>query len=63
MTAIHLTTSDGKERSLFLRDGPDEDGALKARIRNALAQAERPDAVLVDLLGELMDAESRESVK
>ena len=54
VTAVHLTTSDGKERSLFLRDGADEDGALKARIRNVLAQTERPDAVLVDLLGEVM---------
>ena len=63
VTAIHLTTSDGKERSLFLRNGVDEDGALKARIRQVLAQTERPDAVLVDLLGEMMDTESRESVK
>lgn len=63
VTAVHLTTSDGKERSLFLRDGADEDGALKARIRNVLAQSERPDAVLVDLLGEMMDEQSRESVK
>ena len=64
VTAIHLTTSDGKERSLFLRDGPDEDdGALKARIRSVLARTERPDAVLVDLLAEMMDAESRERVK
>ena len=63
VTAIHLTTSDGKERSLFLRDGPDEDGALKARIRSVLTRSERPDAVLVDLLGEMMDAKSRERVK
>ena len=63
VTAIHLTTSDGKERSLFLRDGADEDGALKARIRNVLAQTERPDAVLVDLLSEMMESETRESVK
>ena len=63
VTAIHLTTSDGKERSLFLRDGADEDGALKARIRNVLAQAERPGAVLVELLGEMMDTKTREGVK
>ena len=63
VTAIHLTTSDGKERSLFLRDRADEEGALKARIRNVLAQAERPDAMLVDLLGEMMNMETRESVK
>ena len=63
VTAIHLTTSDGKERSLFLRDGADEDGALKARIRNVLAQTERPDAVLVDLLGEMMDTQIQENVK
>ena len=63
VTAIHLTTSDGKERSLFLRDGADEDGALKAQIRNVLARAEHPDAVLVDLLGEMMNTETRESVK
>ena len=63
VTAIHLTTCDGKERSLFLRDGADEDGALKARIRNVLAQTERPDAVLVDLLGEMMDTETQGRVK
>ena len=63
VTAIHLTTSDGKERSLFLRDGADEDGALKARIRDVLAQTERPGAVLVDLLGEMMDTETQERVE
>ena len=63
VTAVHLTTSDGEERSLFLRDGADEDGTLKARIRSVLAQAERPDALLVDLLGEMMKLESRESLK
>ena len=63
LTAIHLTMSDGQERSLYLRDGAEEEGALKARIRSVLADAERPDAVLVDLLGEMMDTESRERVK
>lgn len=62
VTAIHLTTSDGKERSLFLRNGADDEGALKARIRKMLAQAERPNAVLVDLLGEMMDTETEEGV-
>ncbi|MYK30442.1 MAG: hypothetical protein F4051_01595 [Boseongicola sp. SB0670_bin_30] len=61
--AIHLTTSDGEERSLYLRDGSQEEGDLKARIRTVLAGAQRPDAVLVDLLGEMMDTESRERVK
>jgi len=63
VTAIHLTTSDGEERSLFLRDGADEDGALKARMRDVLAHAERPGAVLVELLGEMMDTKTREGVK
>ena len=63
VTAIHLTTSDGKERSLFLRDGADEHGALKARIRDVLAQTERPGAVLVDLLGEMMDTQTQERVE
>lgn len=63
VTAIHLTTSDGRERSLFLRDGTDGDRVLRERIREVLAQAERPDAVLVDLLGEMMDTETREGVK
>ena len=63
VTAIHLTTSDGRERSLFLRDGTDDDGVLRERIREVLAQAEHPDAVLVDLLGEIMDSETQESVK
>ncbi len=63
VTAIHLTTSDGKERSHFLRDGPDKDRALRARIRAALVQAERPDALLVELLGEMIDARTRERVK
>ncbi len=62
VTAIHLTTSDGKERSLFLRNGADNEGAVKAGIRKMLAQAERPDAVLVDLLGEVMDTKTEESV-
>ena len=63
VTGLYLTTSDGRERSLYLRDGADEDVALRARIRNVLAQAERPDAVLVDLLGEMMDTEARGKVK
>ena len=63
VTAIHLTTSDGRERSLFLREGASDDGALKARLREVLTQAERPDATLVDLLGEMMDKEMRENVK
>ena len=63
VTAIHLTTSDGRERSLFLRDGTDDDRVLRERIREVLAQAERPGAVLVDLLGEMMDTETREGVK
>jgi len=63
VTAIHLTTSDGRERSLFLREGSEDDGALKARMRKELAQAERPDAVLVDLLDEMMEKGTRESVK
>ena len=63
VSAIHLTSSDGRERSLFLRDGANEDDALKARVRNELSQAKRPDAVLVDLLGEMMDTETREKVK
>ena len=63
VTAIHLTTSDGKERSLFLRDGADEEGALKARIRNMLAKTERPDVVLVDLLGEMMGLTQQRYVK
>lgn len=63
VTAVHLTTSDGRERSLFLREGSSEDGALKARLRSILFQAERPDATLVDLLGEIMDKETRENVK
>lgn len=58
VTAIHLTTSDGKERSLFLRDGVDEDGVLKTHMRDALADAEHPGAVLVDLLGEMIDKEN-----
>ena len=63
ITAIHLTTSDGRERSLFLRDGADEDAALKARIRNVLAQTARPDAVLVDLIGEMMGTDTQESAE
>lgn len=63
VTAIHLTTSDGRERSLFLREGADQDGALKSRIRDVLDQAKRADAVLVDLLGEMMDTKTREGVK
>lgn len=63
VTAIHLTTSDGKERSLFLRDGGDEDEALKAHMRDALARADHPGAVLVELLGEMMDKKTRESFK
>ena len=63
LTAVHLTTSDGRERSLFLRDGTDYDGPLRDQIREVLAQAERPDAVLVDLLGEMMDTETQEGTK
>ena len=63
VTAVHVTTSDGKERSLFLRDIADKDAALKAQIRRTLDQAEHPGAVLVDLLGEMMDEETRETVE
>ena len=64
VTAIHLTTLR-RERSgrSFCGTGAEEDGDLKERIRNVLAQAECPDAVLVDLLGEMMNAETRESAK
>ncbi|MCZ0942388.1 MAG: hypothetical protein OXJ53_04965 [Gammaproteobacteria bacterium] len=63
ITAIHVSTSDGRERSLFLRDGAEEEGTLKARIRKLLAQTESPEAVLVNLLGEMMDKETQENVK
>lgn len=63
VAAIHLTTPDGRERSLFLREGTNDDKVLRERVREVLAQAERPDAVLVDLLGEMMDTETREGVK
>ncbi len=63
VTAVHLTTSDGRERSLFLREGPQEDGVVKERMRVILADAERPEAVLVDVLGEMMEQERQEDVK
>ena len=63
VSAVHLTTSDGAERSLFFRNGADGDEELRERIRAMLGEAKRPDAVLVDLLGEVMGEESPGSVK
>ena len=63
VTAVHLTTSDGTERSLYLRNRVDGDEKVRERMRTMLAKAERPDAVLVDLLGDVMDGESQESAK
>ena len=68
VTAIHLTSSDGRERSLFLREGEKEEGVredspLKVQIRNLLSQTERPDAVLLELIGELIEMKTRESMK
>ena len=63
VTAVHLTTSDGLERSLYLRNRAEGDQKLRERMRTMLAEAKRPDAVLVDLLGEVMDGETTGSVK
>ncbi len=63
LTAIHVTRSDGTDRSLFVRDGADTDKALAERVRKLLADARRPDALLVELLAELMTDEEPENVK
>ena len=63
VTAIHLTTPGGEEQSLYLRDGVTDQSSLKERIRDMLVQAERPDALLVDLLGEIMAKQDRERLK
>lgn len=63
LTAIHLTTADGEERSLFLHDGAIGDRRIRDKMRGMLAEAERPDAVLVGLLDEVMDAKIREGRK
>ena len=63
LTAIHLTTSDGIDRSLFVRDGVGADEALTDKVRKLLADAHRPDALLVELLAELMTDEKPEDVK
>ena len=54
VTVVHLTSSDGTERSLYLRDGLRDDASVKARMRTILSETEHPGAVLVDLIGEIM---------
>ena len=63
VTAIHLTTSDGIDRSLFIRDGVGADDALTDKVRKLLPDAHRPDALLVGLLAELMTDGKSEGVK
>ena len=63
LTAIHLTTSDGTDRSIFLRDGGGADRKLTEKVRKLLADAGRPDALLVELLTEFMTNQIEEDVK
>ena len=63
VTAIHITTSDGSDQSLFVRDGTVKDRVLIDQARKLLDDAESPEGVLTALLAELMIVKKLEQVK
>lgn len=63
ITAVHLTGSDGKDASLFVHDGIQSDKAILTKVKKLLEKADRPDALLVSLLSDMVAEPKREKIK
>lgn len=60
ITAIHITTSSGEDRSYFIHEGSGADTRAAAKLRKALKNTERPEAVLIDLLRSMLAKNDKE---
>ena len=63
VTAIHITTSNGEDRSYYLHTGKGPDAKATAKLRSALKNIERPEALLIDVLQEILSERQKERVK
>lgn len=63
VTAIHITTSSGEDSSYFLHTGEGTDPEAAATLKNALRDVERPEALLIDVLQEILTERQKERVK
>ena len=63
VTAVHITTSNGDDQSYFLHNGDAPDQEIAARIREIMAQHDRPEALLIEALQELLTKHDKEPVK
>jgi len=63
VTAIHITSSNGDDRSYFLRDGSHQDDALATEIRKMIARHERPEALLIEALQALLAKRDEEMIE
>ncbi|MEZ5709870.1 MAG: hypothetical protein R3E02_10835 [Blastomonas sp.] len=63
VTAVHITTSNGEDRSFYLHHGASKDKAATRKLRQALQKIERPEAILIGLLQEIIDERLEEDAK
>lgn len=63
ITAVHITTSGGKDRSYFLHEGSNSDEEITTKLREVLKHADRPEAILIDLLQTLLAQRDKESAQ
>ena len=63
VTAVHITTSNGEDRSFYLHNGASNDAAAVGKLREALQKVERPEAVLITLLQEILAERLEEDAK
>lgn len=63
VTAVHLLTPDGAERSIYVRARPQGPGGVSDELRKLIANADDPDSLLLQLLAERITALAPEKVK
>ena len=63
VTAIHITTSNGEDRSYFLHTDQVSNAKATAKLKDALKNVERPEAILIDVLQEILSELQKERVK
>ena len=63
VTAIHITTSGGAEKSYYIHEGSGADKEALAKLREALGDVERPEAILIEALRSLIAERRREETK
>ena len=63
VTAIHITTSNGEDQSYFLHTGEGTDAKATAALKDALKNVERPEAILIDVLQEILSEHKKERAK